>query len=96
MQHVCSVSVRKPTEKRSLGKPRHGWKDNIRVGIKGIWCEDMDWIYLAEDDVLQQVLVTVVMNLQSFVEGREFLEDLSSSQNELSSMQHSFIVMHVA
>ena len=29
-----------PTRKRPLGKPRHRWKDNIRIDLKGnglIW-----------------------------------------------------------
>jgi hypothetical protein len=51
MRNAYKISVRKPTEKRSLRRSRHGWGDNITIGIKEIWCEDMDWIYLAQDKV---------------------------------------------
>jgi hypothetical protein len=28
---VCRVLVGKPEGKRSLGRPRHRWKDNIKI-----------------------------------------------------------------
>jgi hypothetical protein len=39
--------VRKPEEKKPLGTPRHRWEDNIRIGVRGIGWEDVDWIHLA-------------------------------------------------
>ena len=29
------ISTGKPTEKRPLGRPRHRWKDKIKINIKG-------------------------------------------------------------
>jgi len=34
------------------------------MDIKGIGCEDVDWIHLAEDRVQWQSLVNMVMNLK--------------------------------
>jgi len=41
--------VGKPGEKRPLGRPRRGWKDNITLDIKGIWRKDVDWTDVAQD-----------------------------------------------
>jgi hypothetical protein len=32
---------------RSLGKPRNRWKDNIKMNLKEIGWEDVDWIHIA-------------------------------------------------
>jgi len=37
--------------------------DNIKVGLKNVGCEDMDWIHLAQDGNQWQALVNMVMNL---------------------------------
>jgi len=26
-----------------------GWEDNIRINLREIECQDMDWIYLTQD-----------------------------------------------
>jgi hypothetical protein len=36
-------------EKRPLGRPRSRWDDNIRMHLREIWWESVDWIYLAQD-----------------------------------------------
>jgi hypothetical protein len=39
--------VRKPEEKRSLGRPRRRWVDNIKMDLGEIGCGGTDWIGLA-------------------------------------------------
>jgi hypothetical protein len=41
--------VGKPEGKRSLGRHRRGWEDNIKMDLQEVGCEGMDWIELAED-----------------------------------------------
>jgi hypothetical protein len=41
--------VAKPEGKRVLGRPRHGWVVNIRVGPLELGWGDVDWIGLAQD-----------------------------------------------
>jgi hypothetical protein len=41
--------VRKPEGKRSLGKPRRRWLDNIRLGLGEVGRGYVDWIGLAQD-----------------------------------------------
>ena len=43
------VLVGRSEEKRPLGRPRHSWEDNIKMGLQEVECWDMDWIELAED-----------------------------------------------
>jgi hypothetical protein len=43
------ILVGKPEGKRSLWKPRCRWVDNIKIGVKDIRCDGMDWIDLAQD-----------------------------------------------
>jgi hypothetical protein len=33
--------------KRPLGRPRRGWKDNIKMDLQAVGCEGMDWIDVA-------------------------------------------------
>jgi hypothetical protein len=39
---VYSVLVGKPEGKRSLGRPRHRWKDNIKMGLHKVEFGSMD------------------------------------------------------
>jgi hypothetical protein len=56
------VLVGKSEEKIPLGKPRHGWEDNIK-DLQEMGCGGMDWIELAQDRDRWSALVNVVMNL---------------------------------
>ena len=44
---VHRVLVREHEEKRPLGRPRHRWEDNIKMGLQEVGCKGMDWINLA-------------------------------------------------
>ena len=46
---VYRVLVGKPKGKRSLGRPRHRWVDNIRMDLLDVGCGYVDWIGLAQD-----------------------------------------------
>jgi hypothetical protein len=61
---VYRVFVGKPEGKRPLGRPRHRWEDNIKLDLKELECEDMDWIELAQDRDRWRVIVNAVMNLR--------------------------------
>ena len=43
--HVAHRFLREenPEGKRSLGKPRHRWEFNIKIDVKGIICETLEW-----------------------------------------------------
>jgi len=44
---VYRILVGKPQGKKSLGRPRHRWEDNIKMYLQEVGCGDMDWIELA-------------------------------------------------
>ena len=56
--------VEKREGKRTLGRPRRRWEDNIQMDIQEIGCGGMDWIKLAQDRDSWRALVNVAMNLR--------------------------------
>jgi len=61
---VYRVLVWIPEGRRSLGRPRRRWVDNIRMDIQEVGCVYMDWIGLAQDRDRWRTLVNAVMNLR--------------------------------
>jgi hypothetical protein len=39
----------RPEGRRPLGRPRHRWKDNIKIGLQEVGWDGMDWIDLVKD-----------------------------------------------
>jgi hypothetical protein len=60
---VYRVLVGKPEGKKSLGRPRRRWEDNIKLDLQEVGCGGMDWIKLAQDRDRWQALVSTVMNI---------------------------------
>jgi hypothetical protein len=54
--------VGKPEERRPLGRPRHRWEDNIKMGLQKVGYRGMDWIKLFQDTDRWRALVNAVMN----------------------------------
>ena len=54
----------KPEGKRSLGRPRCRWENDIKMDLEEVGCGDMDWIDLARDRDRWQALVNMVMNIR--------------------------------
>jgi hypothetical protein len=56
--------VGKPEGKRLLGRLRRRWLDNIKMYLREIGWDGMDWIDLTEDRDQWRALVNMAMNLQ--------------------------------
>jgi hypothetical protein len=56
--------VGKPEGKRPLGRPRHRWVDNIRMGLVEVGWGDVDWIGLPQNRDRWRVLVNFLLNLR--------------------------------
>jgi hypothetical protein len=56
--------VGKPGRKRTLGRPRRRWVDNIRMDLVEVGWGDVDWIGLSQDRNRWCAVVNSVMNLQ--------------------------------
>ena len=61
---VFWVLVGKSEGKRTLGRPRRRWKDNIKMDLQEVECGAMDWIELCQDRDSWRALVNAVMNLR--------------------------------
>jgi hypothetical protein len=64
MKNSYNILVGKPEGKRPLVRQRCRWEDNIRMDIREIGWEGVDWMNLAPDRDQWQTLVNMVMNLR--------------------------------
>jgi hypothetical protein len=56
--------VGRPEGRRSLGRPRLRWEDNIKIDLQNVGWGGMDWIVMAQDRDRWRALVNAVMNLR--------------------------------
>jgi hypothetical protein len=47
MRNAYTILVGNPEGKRPVGRPRCWWEDNIRIDLREIGWEDVNWIQLA-------------------------------------------------
>jgi hypothetical protein len=62
-RNAYRILVGKSEGKRSLGRIRRRWVDNIEIDLREIGWDGMDWIYVAQDGDQWRALVNTVMNL---------------------------------
>jgi hypothetical protein len=62
MRNAYTIFLGIPQGKMPLGRPRHEWKD-VRMDLRKIVCEGVDWINLVQDGG-QWIVVSTVMNLR--------------------------------
>jgi hypothetical protein len=46
-RNACRILVRKPEGKKPLGRPRRRWVDNIKMDVREIGWDGVDWIDMA-------------------------------------------------
>jgi hypothetical protein len=63
-RNMYRLLVGKPEGKKPLGRPRHRWIDNIKMGLLEIGLNVVDWTGLAQDRCRWRALVNSVMNLR--------------------------------
>jgi hypothetical protein len=63
MRNAYKILVEKPVGKRPLGNPRRKWEDNIRMDLREISWDGVDWMRLAQDGDRWRNVVNTVMNL---------------------------------
>jgi hypothetical protein len=62
-RNAYMILVGKPDGKRPLGRPRRRSVNNIKMDLREIGWDGMDWIYLAQDMDQWRALVSMVMNV---------------------------------
>ena len=61
---VYRILVWKLEEKRSLGRPRRRWEDNIKMDLHEVGCRGVDWIELSQDRDRWRAVVNAGMNFR--------------------------------
>jgi hypothetical protein len=61
---VYRVLVVRPEGKRPLGRPRYRWEDNIKMDLREIGIDGVNWNRLAQDKVQWRAFVNMLMNLR--------------------------------
>jgi hypothetical protein len=64
MRNAYRILVGKPEGKRAQERPRCRWVDNIKIDLREIGWNGMDWIDLAQGRDRWRALVNAVMNLR--------------------------------
>jgi hypothetical protein len=62
-RNAYRILVGKPEGNRPLGRPRRRWVDNIKIDLREIGWDAMDWIDLAQNRDQWRALVNTEMNL---------------------------------
>jgi hypothetical protein len=63
-RNACRILVGKPEEKRPLGRQRRRWVDNIKIDLREIGKDGVDWIDLAQDRDQWRDPVNTAMNFR--------------------------------
>jgi hypothetical protein len=64
MRNAYRILVGKPEGKTPPGRPRRRWVDNIKIDLREIGLDGVDWIDLVQDRDQWRALVNTVMNLR--------------------------------
>jgi hypothetical protein len=63
-RNAYRILMGNPEGKRPLGRPRRRWVDNIKMVLREIGLDGMDWINLAQDRDQWGALVNATMKLR--------------------------------
>jgi hypothetical protein len=63
-KNAYRILVGKPEGKTILGRPRRRWVNNIKMDLRKIEWDGIDWIDLAQDRDQWRALVNMLMNLR--------------------------------
>jgi hypothetical protein len=66
IRNAYKILVGKSEGKRPLGRSRHKWKDNIKMALKEIVLESVDWIHIVQCRNMWLAPVNTVINLFRF------------------------------
>ena len=63
-RYAYRVLVRKPQGNRPLGRPRRTWEDNVKMDLREMGYDPVDWISLPEGRDKWRAYVRAVMDLR--------------------------------
>jgi hypothetical protein len=62
---LAGYLIGKPEGKKSLGRPRHSWVDNVKMDLVEIEWSFVEWIGLTRDRDKWRAIVNAVMNFRT-------------------------------
>jgi hypothetical protein len=62
-RNACRILLGEPEGKRPLGRPRHRWENNIKMDLREVGWDGMDWIDLTHDMSKWRAPDNMIMNL---------------------------------
>ena len=63
-RNAFKILTGESTGKRSLGRPRSRWEDNIRMDLKEVGINTMNWVDSAQDRNYWRGLVNAALNFR--------------------------------
>jgi hypothetical protein len=63
VRNAYKILVTKPEGKKPYGRPKHRWENSIRMDLREIGWEGVDWLHLAENRNQWHAHTNTVMNL---------------------------------
>jgi hypothetical protein len=63
-RNTYGVLMGAPEEREPLGRPRHRWKNGIKMNIRAIDWGNMDWIHLVQDRNQWRTLMNMVISFR--------------------------------
>jgi hypothetical protein len=74
-RNAFKILVGNPEERRPLGRPRRRWVDNIKMDLREIGWDGVDWIDRAQDRDQWRALVNTELDFQVPYNAGKFLSD---------------------
>jgi hypothetical protein len=72
-RNACRILVGKPEGKRPLGRPRRRWVDYVKMNLREIRWDGMDWIDMVHYRDQRRALVNTILNLRVPKDAGKFL-----------------------
>jgi hypothetical protein len=63
-RNTYKILVGKPEGKRPLGRTKRSWVDNIKMDVREVGWDGVDWIDMAQDRGQWRALVNAALNLR--------------------------------
>ncbi|KAJ4440219.1 hypothetical protein ANN_08358 [Periplaneta americana] len=94
-RNAYRVLVRRPEEKRPLGRPRRRWEDNIKMDLREVVYDDRDWINLAQDRDRWRAYLVKIVALNIFVYKVYYFLPESHKQQQQQQQQQQQELHHL-
>jgi hypothetical protein len=90
-RNAYRILVVKPEAKTLLGRPRRRWVEKIKMNLREIGWDGMDWIDLAQDRDQWWALVNMTMNFRVLCNAVNFLSTCTITVFSRRAQFHEYV-----